>query len=147
MIDLRSPAFSPNTTIPPKYTRDGGNISPPLEWSYVPDGTAELALLCEDPDAPSGTFTHWIVTGIDPATDSIPEGAEPCRARTWPNDFGDEGYDGPQPPVGDDPHRYFFRLFALDAPLTTASGDLDQLRNGLEEHQLATGMLVGIYAR
>lgn len=147
VIDLRSPAFSANTTIPPRYTRDGDNLSPPLEWSDVPDGTVELALICEDPDAPSGTFTHWIVTGIDPGTRSMAEGSEPPRATGWRNDFGHEGYDGPQPPVGDDPHRYFFRLFALDAPVSASRGHLDELRDTLEEHQLATGTLVGLYAR
>lgn len=147
VIDLRSPAFSSNTTIPPKYARDGDNVSPPLEWSNIPDGTVELALICEDPDAPSGTFTHWIVTGIDPTTGSVGEGSEPPRATDWQNDFGNEGYDGPQPPVGDDPHRYFFRLFALDAPVTASRGDLDELRESLDEHQLASGTLVGLYAR
>lgn len=147
VIDLRSRAFSPHTTIPTKYTRDGENLSPPLEWSEIPDGTVELALICEDPDAPSGTFAHWIVTGIDPATSSIPEGSRPPRAAEWPNGFGRDAYDGPQPPVGDEPHRYFFRLFALDAPVAAPRGDLAELRESLDEHQLATGTLVGVYAR
>lgn len=101
----------------------------------IPGGTAER------------TFTHWIVTGIDPDVGSIGEGSKPSGATDWRNDFGKEGYDGPQPPVGDDPHRYFFRLYALDAPVTTAPGDLDVLRESLDEHRLASGTLVGLYAR
>lgn len=148
VIDLRSPAFSPHTIIPPRYARDGDNIPPPLEWSDVPDGTVELALICEDLDAPRGTFTHWIVTGIDPAIRSVAEDPEPPGATDWPNDFGHKSYDGPQPPVGDDPHRYVFRLFALDAPVSASrDAELDEIRQRLGQHQLATGTLVGLYAR
>src|SRR5207248_11248283 len=96
--DLRSPAFSPNALIPPEFTKTGDDMSPPLEWSNVPEGTAELAVVCEDPDAPSGKFRHWLVTGLDPATSSLPKGVQPPGSRAWRNDFGEEGYSGPLPP-------------------------------------------------
>ena len=76
-IDLRSPAFSPNALIPPEYTKVGDDVSPPLEWSNVPEGTAEVAVICEDPDAPTGTFRHWLLTGVDPRTTSLPKGERP----------------------------------------------------------------------
>lgn len=148
VIDLRSPAFSPNATIPPRYARTADNLSPPLEWSGVPEGTVELALACEDPDAPGRTFIHWLLTGIDPATTSIDEGSQPHGATAWPNDFGGPGYDGPMPPVGDDPHRYFFRLFALRAPVQPPPGaDAHAVRAALEESPSATGALIGFYVR
>lgn len=147
VIDLRSPAFNDHTLIPGRFSLDGDNLSPPLEWSDVPDGTVELALLCEDPDAAGGPFLHWLVTGIDPSRRSIGEGEQP-PGTSWPNDFGTRGYGGPRPPVGDDPHRYFFRLYALDSPVGLAPGaDLDAVHAALDERRLATGTLVGLFAR
>ena len=147
VIDLRSPAFSDHTLVPGRFSLDGDNLSPPLEWSDVPEGTAELVLLCEDPDAPGGTFLHWLVTGIDPSVRSLAEGQDP-PGTSWPNDYGGRGYGGPRPPVGDDPHRYFFRLYALHSNLELAEGaDLDAVHAALEERRLATGTLVGLYAR
>lgn len=148
VIQLRSPAFSDHTTIPVRYSRMSDNISPPLEWSDVPKGTAELAMLCEDPDAPSGTFLHWLVTGIPASSRNLPESVTPREATTWVNDFGEPAYGGPQPPVGDDPHRYFFRLYALPAPLQLSSdASADQIRQRLRHEALATGTLVGLFAR
>ena len=146
-IGLRSPAFATGGTIPPRYSRPGDNLSPPLEWSGVPEAAAELALVCEDPDAPGGIFTHWLLTGIDPATSSIDAGAAPARARAWPNDFGAPGYDGPQPPVGDPEHRYVFRLFALPSPVAGDDRDRSAVRAALDERPLATGTLVGTFVR
>jgi Raf kinase inhibitor-like YbhB/YbcL family protein len=147
VIELRSPAFNDHTLIPGRFSLDGENVSPPLEWSDVPDGTVELALLCEDPDAPRGTFLHWLVTGIDPSVRSVGEGVE-LPGTNWPNDYGTQGYGGPQPPVGDDAHRYFFRLYALDAPLDVAPGaDHDAVHAAFEKRRLATGTLVGLFAR
>lgn len=148
VMELRSPAFSDHTRIPVRYGRLGDNVSPPLEWSGVPDGTAELALVCEDPDAPSRTFLHWLVTGIPAATRSLLESVTPPGATTWPNDFGEPAYGGPQPPVGDDAHRYVFRLYALRTPLHLPPGtSTDGIRRRLPDEALATGTLVGLFAR
>ncbi|MDQ3764459.1 MAG: YbhB/YbcL family Raf kinase inhibitor-like protein [Actinomycetota bacterium] len=122
-IELRSAAFSDHTIIPNRYSRDGGNISPrpveprPVEWAHVPAGTAELALICEDPDAPSGTFVHWVLAGISPDSTEIVEDQVPETAVVGRNGFGELGWGGPQPPIGDEPHRYFFHLYAVDRPL------------------------------
>lgn len=147
MIELRSLAFNDHTLLPGRLSLDGDNVSPPLEWSDPPAGTAEQALLCEDPDAPGGTFLHWLVTGIDASVRSVAEGQDP-PGTSWPNDYGTTGYGGPRPPVGDDPHRYFFRVYALDAPLDLAPGaDLDTVHAALDQRRLATGTLVGLFAR
>lgn len=148
VVDLRSPAFNDHTVIPGRFSREAGNTSPPLEWSDPPEGTVELALLCEDPDAPGGTFLHWLLTGIDPSVRSLAEGEAPAEATQWENGYGERGYGGPQPPIGDDAHRYFFRLFALDAPLDLEPGtDLAEVRAALDGRRLATGTLVGLFAR
>ncbi len=148
VIALRSPAFNDNTTLPPRFTKDGGNRSPALEWDEPPPGAVELALLCEDPDAPRGPFVHWLVTGIDPSMRSIEEAQSPPQATVWPNDFGQEGYGGPLPPVGDDPHRYVFRLYALGSPLGLSPGtDLDEVKAAMESSSLATGTLTGWFVR
>ena len=148
VIELRSPAFNDQTLLPPRHSRDGGNVSPALEWDGVPEGTVEFALLCEDPDAPTGTFLHWLVTGISPGTRAVAEGEEPDGATSWPNDFGERGYGGPAPPVGDEPHRYFFRLYALGSPLGLSPGaDIDDVRRALDHASLATGTLVGLFVR
>lgn len=147
VIPLRSPAFNDHAMIPHRYSKDGDDVPPTLEWSDVPEGTVELALLCEDPDAPSGTWLHWLVTGIDPQTTSISEQVPP-GAVEWRNDYGEEGYGGPQPPVGDEPHRYFFRLYALRERLDVAVGTpLDQVKASLEQRSVATGTLTGRFAR
>lgn len=147
-MDLRSSAFTDHTPIPGRYARDGDNVSPPLEWSEVPDGTAELALICEDPDAPRGTFVHWLVAGISTSTASFSAGETPQGTVLGRNDFGGIGWDGPQPPAGDPAHRYFFRLHALPEPTGLATGfSADQLRKGAEAGELASATLVGLYQR
>jgi len=100
-LQLHSPAFGDQDRIPDRFSRLDGNVSPPLEWSQVPGDAVELLLVCEDPDAPGGTFLHWLVTGIDPATTSLAEGQVPGSGRQWPNGFGKTGWGGPQPPAGD----------------------------------------------
>ena len=110
-ISLQSPAFAFEATIPDKYSRDNGNLSPPLVWSVTTEGAAELVLIMDDPDAGDG-FTHWMVAGIDTATTGTGEGAVPAGAVEGENDFGDDGYGGPDPPGGDR-HRYVFQLLAL----------------------------------
>ena len=148
VLQLRSPAFSDNAMIPPKLTQAGENLSPALEWSPAPPGTAEIALLCEDRDAPGGVVTHWLVTGIDPGVTSIAEGESPSGAVVWPNSFGNRGYDGPMPPIGDDPHRYFFRLFALEEPTALPPhATIDEVHEVLEDRHVATGTLIGLFAR
>lgn len=147
-IELRSSAFSDHDLIPRKYARDGQNVSPALRWSHVPAGTAELLLLCEDPDAPSGTFTHWLVTGIDPAAGGVDEGRTPPGGRPWSNGFGNRGWDGPQPPVGDDPHRYVFRLYALaEPPRLPAEPGAEDVHRAVDDTALASGTTVGVYQR
>jgi Raf kinase inhibitor-like YbhB/YbcL family protein len=147
VIGLRSLAFNDYATMPPRYSRDGGNRSPALEWDEPPGGTRELVVLCEDIDGPRGPFLHWLLTGLEPSVRSLDEGEAP-PAKSWRNDYGQEGYGGPQPPVGDEPHRYVFRLYALDSALGLSPGaDLDEVKAALEKKQLATGTLTGLFVR
>jgi Raf kinase inhibitor-like YbhB/YbcL family protein len=114
----------------------------------VPEEAAELTVLCEDPDAPGGTFTHWVLARLQPAATGLSEGEHPAAAVKGRNDFGEEGYSGPMPPVGDDPHRYFFRVYAASAPLgLTGAPSAEDLRRALEGKELASGTLVGTYQR
>ena len=148
VIGMRSPAFSDHTLLPPRCTREGGDRSPALEWDEPPEGTVELALLCEDLDAPDGPFLHWLITGISPDTRSIDEATTPAGAEAWTNDYGDTGYGGPLPPMGDDPHRYVFRLVALETPLGMSPGaPIEEVRAALDDRRLATGTLVGLFVR
>lgn len=148
VLALRSPAFADHGVIPDRYTLEGANTSPPLDWSAPPEGTAELALLCEDPDAPGGPFTHWVVVAIPPDAAGIPEGRLPKGAVAGRNDFGELGWSGPRPPVGDNPHRYVFRLSALDRPLGLSEGALAaEVQAAARDHVLARGTLVGRFAR
>lgn len=146
-IQLRSPAFNDHTMLPNRCARDDANVSPGLEWSAPPAGTVELVLLRENRDTPERVI-HWLVTGIDPGTDGIDEGGKIPEATVWPNGFGEVRYDGPQPPIGDEPHGYVFRLYALDRPLAfppgTPSGDV---RDAVESRHLDVGTLVGLFAR
>jgi Raf kinase inhibitor-like YbhB/YbcL family protein len=147
-LELRSTAFTDSTMIPERHARDAGNVSPELEWRAIPDGTAELVLLCEDPDAPDGPFVHWLVTGINPEVTGVAEGTPVPGATELHNSYGEPGWGGPHPPVGDEPRRYFFRLYALDTHLgldTTAG--VDEVRAALDGHVLSTGTLVGLFAR
>jgi hypothetical protein len=145
-LTLTSTAFGNGEEIPRRYSCDGDNISPPLAWSGQPPETRSLALVVDDPDAPGGTFTHWLAWGIDPSADQLLEGkAAPVEGR---NDFQSDGYGGPCPPPGHRPHRYFFRLHALDTELDLgAQADRDDLERALADHVLATAKLVGTYER
>jgi Raf kinase inhibitor-like YbhB/YbcL family protein len=129
-IRLSSPAFAAGATIPVLYTCQGRDVSLPLSWSGVPAGTTQLKLTMRDPDAPGGTFLHWSLSGLPPATTRLATAEVPAGAVQAPNDFGTRGYGGPCPPPGDKPHRYVITLSAL-------SGD----------RVLATGTLTGTYAR
>jgi Raf kinase inhibitor-like YbhB/YbcL family protein len=105
-IELRSPSFGDHQPIPARQAKDHDNLSPALEWSGVPEDAVELAVLCQDPDAPSGTFTHWVLAGLEPTATGLAEGERPAAGVEGRNDFGEEGYSGPLPPAGHGPHRY-----------------------------------------
>jgi Raf kinase inhibitor-like YbhB/YbcL family protein len=123
-MELTSPAFSEGDTLDVRFTCDGEDLSPPLAWSDVPEATSELRLSVTDPDAPSGTFTHWLVTGIDPAASGVGQGAVPAGGTEQPNGFGHAAYGGPCPPKGA-PHRYVFTIEALDeVGIVLAAGEL-----------------------
>ena len=145
---LRSSAFNDHDLMPERLSRMGGNLSPPLQWSGIPEDVEELVLLCEDPDAGPEPFLHWLVTGIDPNVGGMPEGQVPAGGQEWPNDFGFTGWGGPQPAPGDEPHRYFFRLYAvrqpLDLPARPQPADVHGALAGPEQ---ASGNLVGMFAR
>jgi Raf kinase inhibitor-like YbhB/YbcL family protein len=145
-MKLTSSAFGEGEPIPRRHTCEGEDLSPPLAWTEVPDETAWLALIVDDPDAPRGTFTHWVAWGLDPATGGLREGeAAPVEGR---NDFGQSGYRGPCPPPGHGPHRYFFRLHALSGELDLAAGaGKDEFRRALEERVVAVAELTGSYER
>jgi Raf kinase inhibitor-like YbhB/YbcL family protein len=146
-IELRSPSFGDHQPIPARQAKDHDNLSPALEWSGVPEDAVELAVLCQDPDAPSGTFTHWVLAGLEPTATGLAEGERPAAGVEGRNDFGEEGYSGPLPPAGHGPHRYF-RVFAAPAPLgLTAGASVQDLRHALEGKELASGTLVGVYQR
>jgi Raf kinase inhibitor-like YbhB/YbcL family protein len=141
---LTSPAFHAGGMIPRLYTCDGRNISPPLRWSAPPRGTRSLALLVVDPDAPSGTFTHWIAYDLAPAKRSLPANARPAFEGV--NDAGRIGYTGPCPPSGT--HRYVFRLYALATSLQLKIKPQRQiLQSLLRGKTLAVATLVGRYGR
>lgn len=147
-IQVRSGAFEYGERIPRRYTKDGENVSPDLEWSGVPERAAELLLLCEDPDAPRRTLLHWLVTGLDPACTGVESGDIPKTGRVWRNDFGEFGYSGPQPLIGDQAHRYFFRVFALAKPVRLhRHPSAATVHRTIRGTQLVSGALVGRYQR
>ncbi len=151
-LELHSSAFSPGGEIPAKYTCDGADVSPALRWTDPPAGTNGFALISDDPDAPGGTWVHWVFYEIPPRVRELPE-AIPAReaiaglGRQGTNDFNRVGYGGPCPPGGP-PHRYFFRLYALDVQTTlpprTLKGDL---LKAIEGHVLGQAELMGRYQR
>lgn len=151
-MDLISPAFANGQSIPRQYTADGHNISPPLEWSNVPVGTKELALICDDPDAPPGTWVHWVIWGLSPKTSALAEGLSNYPipnngAGQGTNSFGKIGWDGPSPPPGR-AHRYCFKLFALNCNLKLPVGSTsNQFGQATQGHVLGMGQLVGTYGR
>ena len=150
---LKTTAFSNGGEIPRKYTCGGENVSPALTWTETPAQARSLALICDDPDAPGGTWTHWILWNIPAHTASLPEGVPTSRevlssgARQGKNDFGRIGYGGPCPPPGR-PHRYFFRLYALGAALEVKSGaGRDLLESAMKPHVLAQAEWMGLFKR
>ncbi len=144
-LKITSPAFENNGKIPSKYTCQGKDISPPLNIEGTPEKTQSLLLIVDDPDAPMGTWDHWLLWNI-PIISKIEEDKVPNGAVQGLNDFGKHEYGGPCPPSGT--HRYFFKLFALDTTL-----DIDEkskrgdIRRAMQDHVLAEATLVGLYAK
>ncbi|MGX1267651.1 YbhB/YbcL family Raf kinase inhibitor-like protein [Streptomyces phaeoluteigriseus] len=147
-IELISSAFNDHAVLARRYAYEGDNESPPLAWSGIPDGATELVLLCEDPDAPSGTFVHWVVVGIDPRSGGTEAGKSPPGGTELVNGYGDRGWGGPHPPPGDEAHRYFFRLYALGGPCVLPEApSADQVHQAVDDEQLASGTIVALYQR
>jgi len=150
-LKVTSGAFADGGMMAGKYTCDGENVSPPLAWSGVPGEAKSLALVCEDPDAPSGVWTHWVMFNVPVGLGSLAENVPPSGemaggGRQGRNDFGRTGYGGPCPPNGT--HRYFFKLYALDALVSVEAGaKKDQLLKAMEGHVLGEGELMGKYER
>jgi Raf kinase inhibitor-like YbhB/YbcL family protein len=151
-IKLTSTAFQLGAAIPKQYTGDGEDRSPPLKWAEPPSGTKSLALICDDPDAPRGTWVHWVLFNLPsqtceleewvPTTETLGDGAKQGK-----NDFGNIGYGGPAPPKGKS-HRYFFTLYALDVAVDLPPGATKaQLMEAMKGHILAEGQLMGNYKR
>ena len=149
---LMTTAFQHGGEIPSRYTCSGVNLSPALTWSGAPAATRTLALIADDPDAPVGTWTHWLIWNIPAQATSLPEGVPAIDAlkdgsRQGKNDFGQLGYGGPCPPPGK-PHRYFFKLYALDAKLDLKPGATKrELEAAIAPHILSKTELLGIFRR
>jgi hypothetical protein len=150
-MKLTSQAFQPGDLIPAKYTCAGLDVSPPLTWSDPPAGTRSFALISDDPDAPVGTWVHWVIWNIPPSAraleENLPKTASlPDGARQGTTDFKRVGYGGPCPPSGT--HRYFFKLYALDATLDLpSSATKKDLEKAMQKHILAQAELMGKYRR
>lgn len=151
-LTLESSAFTAGATIPRQHTADGDDASPPLRWSDPPAGTQSFALVCEDPDAPGGTWVHWVLYGLPPRLRALAAGVRKDAlvlggARQGKNDFHQLGYGGPSPPPGS-AHRYVFRIYALDCELELGAGaSRSQLADAIAGHVLASGALMGTYRR
>src|SRR5262245_27429789 len=149
-MTLTSTAFAAGQAIPERYTCDGDNVSPPLAWTGAPAAAKSFVLIVDDPDAPGGTFTHWLVFNLPPTAKSLPEGVKagslPAGAAEGVNGFGKAGYGGPCPPSGR--HRYIHQLYALDTRLNglarPSRGELDAAMRG---HVIARATLMGTYQR
>ena len=145
-MTITSSAIQANGNILPQYTADGANMSPPLTFSEIPIEAKSLVLIVDDPDAPSGTFTHWLLFDMPPSIMAITENENPQLGKAGTNDFGDVGYGGPQPPSGT--HRYYFRLFALDTMLDLPQGvEREEVEQAMDGHVLESAELVGLYAK
>ena len=151
-LELTSPAFKRGEPTPVRFTCDGDDVSPAMKWSGVPAGAKSLALICDDPDAPAGTWVHWVLYDLPASVTELPEAMSASElaaqgAKQGKNDFGHLGYGGPCPPAGR-PHRYFFRLYALDAQLNLKAGATKHdVVNAMRGHTLAEGQLMGTYKR
>jgi len=144
-MKITSSAFQQGGNIPSKFSCDGANTNPPLQISDLPSEAKSLLLIVDDPDAPSGLFTHWVVWNVSPQTTTISEGSTP-KGVQGTNDFGKSGYGGPCPPSGT--HRYYFKIFALDRELDLPFGaKRGQLDAAMKGHVIAQGELMGRYSR
>ena len=147
-MTISSPDFSNNGRIPDKYTCKGDNVSPALKFDLVPDGTKSLALIIDDPDAPGGTFNHWLVWNIPAATRDLPEAWPASGAVAGTNGFGRAAYGGPCPPPGHGPHHYHFKLYALDNNLALPAGATrTKFNQAIKGHVLDQAELVGTFER
>jgi Raf kinase inhibitor-like YbhB/YbcL family protein len=147
LLRLSSADFDDGAPIPERCAHHKDNQIPTLQWSQVPEGTVELAVLVEDPDTPVGTWDHWVIAGIDPSTPGI-EGKVPDGAVEGHNDFDEDGYGGPEPPPGDGVHRYFFQLYALKERSGLSAGATgDDLRRAVIGKEIARGVLIGTFER
>ena len=150
-VKVTSSTFQDGGLIPAKYTCDGADVSPPLQWDTVPEGTKSITLICDDPDAPMGTFVHWVLFNLPAETRQLAEKVPadktlPSGARQGTSDFGRIGYGGPCPPSGT--HRYFFKIYALDAKVDLPAGARkSDLLKAMQGHILAQGQLIGKYKR
>jgi len=157
-IQITSPAFKEGEAIPKKYTGEGADVSPPLAWTGVPEGAKELVLICDDPDAPSEEpWVHWVIYKIPPDVKGLKEGiprktrlSDPPGAlqgkNSWPSGQNNIGYRGPLPPSGT--HRYYFKLYALEAKMAAEPGmDKKAILQEIEHHVTAKGQLMGTYQR
>ncbi len=150
-IQVTSTAFAEGELIPPDYTADGPNISPPLQWQGVGESAVSIALINDDPDAPMGTWVHWVLYNLPGDTTSLPENIPPKEMLDnggvhGTTDFGRIGYGGPAPPSGT--HRYYFKIYALDSMLDLAPGATkDEVEEAMKGHILAEGQLMGKYKR
>ena len=150
-IKITSSAFEEGGMIPVKHTCDGTDVTPSLAWTSVPEGTKTFALICDDPDAPMGTWVHWVLFNLPANITELPENVPPERelesgAMQGMNDFRNIGYGGPCPPGGT--HRYYFKLYALDTEIDLEPGTTKQeLVTAMESHILAKGQLMGRYSR
>lgn len=150
-FQIKSTAFEHGGNIPKKYTCDGADVSPPLSWTSPPEATKSLALICDDPDAPMGTWVHWVLFGLPPDTRELPEGVStqevlPDGSKQGTTDFGRVGYGGPCPPSGT--HRYYFKLYALNANPDLRPGlTKKELLKAIEKNILAQAELMGRYQR
>lgn len=151
-MEIKSSAFQNGKTIPKKYTCEGDDISPPLAWSGVPQGTKSFALISDDPDAPAGTWVHWVLYNLPASATNLPEGVPTTEtlsdgARQGETNFRHLGYGGPCPPPGK-PHRYYFKLYALDIALKPPTAPTKtELLKMMEGHSLAEAQLMGTYEK
>ena len=149
-MKLVSSAFADGAAIPRRFTCEGENISPPLQWSDAPEGTRSFVLLCDDPDAPAGTWHHWAVYDIPSDVAEFAENAgRITKMKQAVNDFCKTGYGGPCPPPGDGPHHYHFRLFALKVPKLEVPADATAavIASNVNANRLAETELIGLYGR
>ncbi len=150
-MKITSSAFEEGSMIPEKYTCDDINVSPPLKWSSAPDGTKRFAIICDDPDAPMGTWVHWVIYNLPGDIDELPEDMSPLEifpngAKQGRNDFGEIGYGGPCPPRG--VHRYYFKIYALSKELDVKAGiTKSELLKAMDGNILSEGQLMGKYER